>query len=111
MNQCANTSYLREYENEEVRKDHRAERVKERAAGMLLEGGECHPWTIDNFREALGHCADADLMIALAYVRSAILGCKLENKYANQSAMVELKNLVEKYWHGVAEVIADREED
>lgn len=105
---CAATTALRAYEFQQVKADHRAKAVAERAAEKREIGGECHPWTLDNFREAIGHCADVDLIIALSTIRSAV-NLQLNNPYSNQFALSELKIAVEKYWLDVAMVIADRE--
>lgn len=105
---CAATTVLRAYEFQQVEEDHRAEAVAKRAAEKLEIGGECYPWTLDNFREAIGHCADVDLIIALSTIRSAV-NLQLNNPYSNQFALSELKKVVEKYWLDVAIHLADRE--
>lgn len=106
-NLCAETTALRAYEFQQVEADHRAEAVVKRTAEKLEIGGECHPWTLDNFRKAVGHCNDVDLITALSTIRAAV-NLQLNNPYSNQFALSELKNIVEKYWLDVAMVIADR---
>lgn len=109
MNQCANTTYLAEYESSLVESDERYSDIARRAAEMLEISGECHPWAIDNFREAISQCKDIDILMSLSNIRAAILGCNLDNPHANMAALSELKKVVEKYWHDVALCIAEKE--
>ena len=105
---CAATTVLRAYEFQQVEEDHRAEAVAKRAAEKLEIGGECYPWTLDNFREAIGHCKDVDMVTVIACIAAAA-SSNLSNPFANQYALSELKKVVEKYWLDVAIHLADRE--
>ena len=107
--QCAVTADLRAHEYQQVEADHRAKAISRRAAEMVEIGGDCYPWTMDNFREAIGNCKEIDLGTAIACIAAAAIGSNLNNPYANQYALSELQKTVEKYWLGVAMYLADRE--
>lgn len=96
--------FLADQEEEELR----AERVEERTKELMQPGEDYHPWTFENFEEAIENAPDAQRKTLFACVTEAV-GTGLNNDHANHLAMVAMRQLVERYWQDVSSKIAENE--
>jgi len=110
-----NTAYeLAQHLAREEENDRRAEErqamIEERAKEMMQEGGKCYPFDPANMQEAI---AQSDLYDSLGFVSSIRVYVKAKNPdvklYLGQQVAIELEMMANKYWQGVALVIADKE--
>lgn len=98
---------LFDHDDQEIAQQLRDEQIAEHAAGLLLKGNECHPWTQEHYEEAIGNVSDVLRFMAWTYLDDAIKN-HLANGRKNRDFMIVLKTIVETYWQQIA--IAKAEE-
>lgn len=91
----------------EAANQRRAESVEFNAHDLIQAGREYDPWTFDHFVEAIGNAPEIDLKILFATIASAV-DFKLDNQYANYTALHVMRKLVEQYWLGCARQEAEK---
>lgn len=85
-----------------------AEAVEERAKYLMQIGEDFHPWTFQNFTEAIENAPDAYRKTMFACIAEAV-NSGLQNNHANHLALVAVRQLVERYWTECAAKAADAE--
>lgn len=85
-----------------------AERVEQRAKYLTQPGEEFHPWTFDNFEEAIGNAPEAERKVMFATIAAAV-DSNLKNDNNNHLALVSVRCMVERYWLEIATKKAERE--
>jgi len=98
---------LFDHQDQEVAQQLRDEQIAEYAAGLLLKGNDCHPWTQEHFEEAIGNVSYVLKVMLFTYMDDAVKD-HLANGRKNRDMLVVLKTMVETYWQQVA--IAKAEE-
>lgn len=89
--------------------DHRAELVEARTKQLMDKGEDYHPWTFENFTEAIENAPEAERKMMFNLIAAAVdLG--LNNDHGNHMALVGLRQLVERYCTKGAAARADAED-
>lgn len=87
----------------------RAEQTEQRAKDLMRMGEEYHPWTFENFEEAIGNAPDANRKIMFATIAEAV-SVGLVDNHRNHLALVAVRQLVERYWTELAVSVAERDD-
>ena len=100
---------LNHHLNKESEAERRAEMVEQRTKDLMQVGEAWHPWTFENFEEAIVEAPKAERMQMFILIASAVdLG--LKNDHGNHLALVGLRQLVERYCTEGAAKAADAED-
>ncbi len=116
MNQfCANTAELSRFEASEAKKERAASAreasIADRVAELTAPGGDYHPWTIQNFQEAIAEASQAHIRIVVALTAAAAMDGNCHNDHSNHFALEAIRKSVETYWHDMALSKAEHEAD
>jgi len=75
---------------------------------LTRKGGDCYPWTTENFQEAIENAPSAEQRVMFVTVLSAVLN-GLDNNHSNHLALTSISSLVNNYWMKCAAVKAEKE--
>ena len=102
-----NADHARYYAQQEAA-ERRAAMVEQRTKDLMQVGEEYHPWSFQNFEEAIANAPDSDRVLMFTYIAAAV-DQGLKNDHTNHLALVGLRQLVERYWTKCAAQAADEE--
>lgn len=88
---------LNHFLDAEAAKERQDELIEEQASYLVQEGQEFYPWTFDHFEEAIGNAPNGDRITMFATIAAAV-DLRLNNQYANHTALVAIRQLAERYW-------------
>jgi len=89
--------------------ERRADMVEQRTKDLMQKGESWHPWTFENFEEAIGNAPEAQRKVMFSCIASAV-DSGLNNDHANHCALVAVRQLVERYCTEGAAKAADAED-
>jgi len=87
---------LNHHLNKESEAELRAAMVEQRTKDLMQVGEAWHPWSFENFEEAIGNAPEAQRKVMFSCIASAVDG-GLNNDHANHCALVAVRQLVERY--------------
>jgi hypothetical protein len=87
----------------------RAEQIEQRAKSLMRVGEEYHPWSFENFEEAIGNAPDAERKVMFATIAEAVAS-GLKNDHCNHMALVAIRQMNERYWTKLAVCVAERDD-
>jgi len=82
--------------------ERRYELIEQESLNQIQPGQEFYPWTFEHFEEAIGNAPNGDRAIVFASIASAV-DQHLDNDFTNHTALVAIRQLVERYWLACAE--------
>ena len=94
--------------NNEDEADRKAAMIKEAAKDLVQPGQEFHPWTFDNFTEAIENAPRGERMVMFASISEADHR-GLNDNFANHLALTSITKMVEDYWNRAAIVQAEKD--
>lgn len=93
---------LNEYQAQQDRYETESEEIRKIADDLMRPGGECHPWTINNFYEAIEQLPDGPRVLFFSAAAAACFDMNLEDAAVNQKALAALNYAINNYWLRIA---------